>query len=55
MKTTTEQRILNVSLPEAVIEQIDRRAQDELISRAAWMRRVLALAVRSASKDTVAA
>jgi hypothetical protein len=56
MKSSSERILLNVNLPIDVVEAIDRRAEYELISRAAWMRRAIAQAVRSMSeKDTVAA
>jgi metal-responsive CopG/Arc/MetJ family transcriptional regulator len=45
---------LNVILPAELVKKIDQRAESELLSRAAWIRRALATAVRS-EKDTVAA
>jgi len=47
MNRSREDRVMvNIALPPAVVVAIDRRADDEMISRTAWIRRLLAQAVR---------
>jgi hypothetical protein len=48
-KQSTEDRVIfNVALPQSILDQVDKAAASELLSRAAWARRVLARAVQEA-------
>jgi hypothetical protein len=49
-KPAAEDRVIfNVTLPQRVVEEIDRVAASEMLSRAAWARRVLVRAMQEAT------